>query len=58
VDALLAATQDDVERVEGIGPDRAGSIVGWFAEERNRALVEELRALGIRLELSDAELPA
>jgi DNA ligase (NAD+) len=57
VDALLAARQEDIEEVEGIGPDRAESIATWFADERNRALVEELRALGIRLELGEAEKP-
>ena len=57
IDALLAATQEDIEEVDGIGPDRAESIATWFADERNRALVEELRALGIRLELGDAEKP-
>ena len=57
VDALLAARQEDIEEVDGIGPDRAESIATWFADERNRALVEELRGLGIRLELSEGERP-
>jgi DNA ligase (NAD+) len=57
VDALLAARQEDIEEVEGIGPDRAESIATWFAEDKNRALVEELRGLGIRLELGEAERP-
>ena len=43
VDGLLAARQEDIEEVDGIGPDRAESIATWFADERNRALVEELR---------------
>jgi DNA ligase (NAD+) len=57
VDRLLAATQEDVEQVEGIGPDRAEAIVDWFADEQNRALIEELRSLGINFELSDDERP-
>jgi DNA ligase (NAD+) len=57
VDALLAAAQEDIEEVDGIGPDRAESIATWFADERNRALVEELRALGIRFELKSDERP-
>jgi DNA ligase (NAD+) len=57
VDALLAARQEDIEEVDGIGPDRAESIATWFADDRNRALVEELRSLGIRLELGEAERP-
>jgi DNA ligase (NAD+) len=57
VDRLLSATQEDIEDVEGIGPDRAESIATWFADEKNRALVEELRGLGIRLELKPDERP-
>jgi DNA ligase (NAD+) len=58
VDALLGASQEDIEAVEGIGPDRAESIATWFAEQKNRDLVEELRALGIRFELAESERPA
>jgi DNA ligase (NAD+) len=57
VDALLAARQEGIEEVEGIGPDRAESIANWFADERNRTLVEELRDLGLRLELGASERP-
>jgi DNA ligase (NAD+) len=57
VEKLLEATQEDVEEVEGIGPDRAEAIVEWFADEQNRALIEELRSLGINFELSDEERP-
>jgi DNA ligase (NAD+) len=55
VDRLLAATMDDIEEVEGIGPDRAESIAEWFADADNRALVEELRRLGLRFEVGDEE---
>jgi DNA ligase (NAD+) len=57
VDALLAAAQEDIEEVEGIGPDRAESIATWFAHEKSRALVAELRDLGLRFELGDEERP-
>jgi DNA ligase (NAD+) len=57
VDRLLEADQGVVEEVDGIGPDRAASVAGWFAEERNRALVEELRELGLRFELGDEDKP-
>jgi DNA ligase (NAD+) len=57
VDALLAAKQEDIEEVEGIGPDRAESIATWFADDKNRRLVEELRGLGLRFELDEDERP-
>jgi DNA ligase (NAD+) len=57
VDRLLEATQEEVQEVEGIGPDRAEAIVEWFADEQNRALVAELRSLGLRFEAGQEERP-
>jgi DNA ligase (NAD+) len=57
IDALLAATQEDVEQVDGFGPDRAELVAEWFADEDNRRLVEELRALGLTLASGEAEQP-
>jgi DNA ligase (NAD+) len=57
VDRLLDAGQEDVTEVDGIGPDRAESIAEWFAEEQNRALVAELRGLGLRFEIGDEDRP-
>ncbi len=57
VDRLLAATQEDIQEVDGIGPDRAESIAEWFADDANRALVEELRSLGLRFEVGDELRP-
>ena len=57
VDRLMAATPEEVAEVEGFGPDRAEDVVDWFADEQNRALVEELRAVGLRLEAGEDERP-
>jgi DNA ligase (NAD+) len=57
VDRLMAATQPELEEVEGIGPDRAELIAEWFADEENRALVEELRSLGLQMQAGEAERP-
>jgi DNA ligase (NAD+) len=57
VDRLLAAVQEDIQEVDGIGPDRAESIAEWFADEENRALVRELRELGLRFEIGDELKP-
>jgi DNA ligase (NAD+) len=58
VDALLEATQEQLEEVDGIGPDRAELIAEWFAEDENRALVAELRELGLRFEAGKEDRPA
>ena len=57
VDRLLDASQEEIQEVEGIGPDRAESIAEWFDDEQNRALVAELRELGLRFELGEEERP-
>jgi DNA ligase (NAD+) len=57
VDRLLEAGQEEIQEVDGIGPDRAEAIAEWFADEQNRALVGELRELGLRFELGDEDRP-
>jgi DNA ligase (NAD+) len=57
VDRLMAATQEEVSEVEGFGPDRAELVVEWFADEQNRALVHELRKLGLRFETGEEDKP-
>jgi DNA ligase (NAD+) len=57
VDALVAATREELEGVEGFGPDRAELVAEWFADEENRRLVEELRGLGLTMRAGEAERP-
>jgi DNA ligase (NAD+) len=57
VDRLLNAPVEEIQEVEGIGPDRAESIAEWFSDEENRKLVEELRELGLRFEAGEEERP-
>jgi DNA ligase (NAD+) len=58
VDALQEAGPEELEEVEGIGPDRAALIAEWFADDENRALVAELRSLGLQLESGEPQRPA
>jgi DNA ligase (NAD+) len=57
VDALASATPEELIEVEGIGPDRAELIADWFADEENRALIEELQSLGLQMQAGEAERP-
>jgi DNA ligase (NAD+) len=57
VDRLLDASQEELEEVEGIGPERAEAIADWFADEQNRQLVAELRVLGLHFEVGDELRP-
>jgi DNA ligase (NAD+) len=58
VDRLREASQEEIMECEGIGPERAEAIAEWFADEPNRRLVNELRALGLRFEAGEEERPA
>jgi DNA ligase (NAD+) len=50
VDALIAAGVDDLEGVPTIGPKIAQSAYEYFHDEQNLALIEKLRAAGVKLE--------
>ena len=58
MDALVEASQEELELVEGIGPDRAELVAEWFAEADNVALVRELASLGLTMTAGEAERPA
>lgn len=47
MDALLAATPEELERVHEVGPRVAAAVHEFFAEARNRELIERLRAAGL-----------
>ena len=55
-DALAEATLEQLEEVEGIGPERAELIAEWFADPDNRSLVAELRELGLQLSLAEDDV--
>jgi len=57
LEALAAATPDELKQVPGVGPKLAESIAGWFSHEPNRRLVEKLRAAGVCTTM-DAAQPA
>ncbi len=57
VDALMNASQEELVEAEGIGPERAEAIAEWFRDEENRALVGELRELGLRFEAGEEDRP-
>jgi DNA ligase (NAD+) len=47
MDALLGATPEELERVQEVGPRVAAAVHEFFAEERNRKLIQRLRAAGL-----------
>jgi DNA ligase (NAD+) len=54
IDALMAATQDELKDVEEIGERIAESVALYFSDERNRAIIEQLRGHGVQLAMQEA----
>jgi DNA ligase (NAD+) len=48
IEALQAATIDDLLAVEGIGTVVAESVVAWFADPDNQALLDKFNALDVQ----------
>ena len=44
---LSRATMDDLQHIEGVGPNIAQAIVDWFNRPSNRDLLEKLRTIGV-----------
>jgi DNA ligase (NAD+) len=47
LDALAAASLEDLQGLEGIGPNIAQAVVDWFGQRRNKRLLEKLRKAGV-----------
>jgi DNA ligase (NAD+) len=47
--ALAAASPEDLQQVEGIGPIVAGGVAEWFHLPRSQALMAKFEALGVNL---------
>jgi DNA ligase (NAD+) len=46
VDAIAAASAEELAAVEGVGPTIAAALVDWFADPRHRQIVERIRSGG------------
>ncbi len=55
LDAIAAASEDEIDAVPEIGPEIAATVREWFDEEENLQLIEKLRAAGVRL--AEEEMP-
>lgn len=56
IDALAAANLDALIHVDEIGLKIAQSIISYFADDKNRELLERLRNAGLKLEADEEDL--
>jgi NAD-dependent DNA ligase (contains BRCT domain type II) len=47
LDLLAAASADQLQSVDGVGPNIAEAILDWFSRERNRKVLEKLKTAGV-----------
>ncbi len=57
IDLLMSATHDQLTAVEDVGDQIADSIIAYFADERNRKIVDRLRAAGLQMESQENTSP-
>lgn len=50
LDAIMAASEEQLADVEGVGPTIAAALVEWFAVDWHRAIIDKWRAAGMRME--------
>jgi DNA ligase (NAD+) len=58
VDALMAASKEQLQRIPGIGPVLAESVYDYFQSPGGRKIVEDLRAAGVKLTEDPKAKPA
>ena len=51
IDALLSASAEEIEQTPGVGPKMAQRIHEQLADEQMRALIEDLRSVGVSMAL-------
>jgi DNA ligase (NAD+) len=49
LDELMAASEEEFQQIDGMGPHTASNIVDFFAQARNRRLIEKLREAGVNM---------
>jgi DNA ligase (NAD+) len=49
IDALAAASEEEIDAVPGIGPEIARSVHAWFRDPANLRLLDKLRRAGVRM---------
>jgi DNA ligase (NAD+) len=58
VDAIAAASVDQLAAVDGVGPTIAASVIEWFTVDWHQAIVAKWRSAGVRLADPDWVPPA
>ena len=58
LDGIAAASPDELQRAEEVGPNTAAAVSEWFAHAKHRDLVERLRGHGVNFSSREEAPPA
>lgn len=56
IDALAAATREQLLEIDGIGDVIAQSVIDYFANPANRDIIEQLKQHGLTMQISDEQM--
>lgn len=56
LDAIATASREELQQIDGVGPEIADAVIDWFAVDWHRDIVESWRAAGVRLQEEVAEV--
>lgn len=57
IDALMNASLEELQEIEGIGEVMAKSIITYFHDEKNIEIIQRLRNYGLQMQLSEEQTP-
>ncbi|MDT5007425.1 MAG: ligase [Mycobacterium sp.] len=49
LDAVMAASEEELSVVEGVGPTIAAAVTEWFSVDWHRAIIDKWKAAGVRM---------
>ena len=55
IDRLTTANAEELEAIEGIGPETATAVATWFKEPQNLNLLKKFRMAGLNLSIEEVE---
>jgi DNA ligase (NAD+) len=55
IDRIASASLEELEEIEGIGPETAAAVIAWFQQPTSQKLLEKLRLAGLNFAVEDQE---
>lgn len=53
IDRIASASMEDLENIEGIGPETAAAVIAWFQQPSSQTLLEKLRLAGLNFAVEE-----